>query len=430
MYPDFWTEVAELWNDWEGGNLTNNAVRKRFKRRAKSVKDDIEYIDELSDELYVDNLSAFRQDVQDTISGEKSAKSLNNEVKSKTNFTEKAQEMGVKSEYQRFLEKNKIDPDDVTNVYFKEKAEGIRFTVQTRFNTDEIDFDPLEVFRDSLAEYDVPQVTFNKPGSEDRIAVINLLDAHIDKIASVDDSDVDSSLDKNIESFEDAFNSLLESVATKSPERILIPVGNDFFHTNDHTLHTKNGTSMADRVHVSGMEAFRLGLDLLRRCIDKARQIADVTLIPVPGNHDHSRIDYLLECLLLIYETQNDVEVLDNHRDRKYYRYGAWLFGFSHGDKRYKAQDIPQLMATDAQAKKHWSDIDKGVFFLGHIHHEKRYDYMKSNDFRGCKVMFLRSVGTTDQWHWAQGYTGIPKTAYAFLYSKDGNREQEFRVNI
>lgn len=415
---------------------TPNAIRKRFKRRYKTLnsKDVVarhDYIKKLADEFEANNTDHFLNTLLDILRGEKSFRQNDNEITEKTNFSKQAEDMGVGTEYQQFLKRHKIHKDDVSMAYFKEKGDGsVNFTVQTR-SQEKPDFDPAEAFRQSIAEYEIPSSTLDKPtDTTEKAAVINLFDAHLDKVCSLDDSDSEASLESNVNDFETAFNDLLLSVKTTKPERIIIPVGNDTWHTNDFRLTTKKGTSMADRVHTSGMEAFRIGLDMLRRCIDKSRQIANVTLVPVPANHDHSRVNYLLECLLIAYENQDDVTVIDNHRDRKYIRYGKWLWGFSHGDKRYKAADLTELMATDKQARKHWAEIDKGVFFLGHVHHEKKYDYMKSNDFRGVKVMFLRSVGPNDEWHWANGYTAIPKTAYAFIYSKDGKREQEFKVNI
>jgi len=44
--------------------------------------------------------------------------------------------------------------------------------------------------------------------------------------------------------------------------------------------------------------------------------------------------------------------------------------------------------------------------------------------------MYLRSVSKADNWHWEKGFTAVPKTAYAFIYDKDGKREYEFKVNI
>lgn len=433
MDAGFWTEVAELWNDWEGGNLTNNAVRKRFKRRAKAIKEDITYIDELSDELYVDNLDAFRQDVQDTLLGEKSAKNLNNEVKSKTNFTEKAQEMGVKSEYQRFLEKNKIDPDDVTNVYFKEKAEGVRFTVQTRFNNDEIDFDPLDVFRQSLREYKIPEdysSKFQKQEPADCIGMISLFDAHLTKIASISETDKGRTVEDNIKMFRDAFDKTLESIKIRNPEIIVFPTGQDLFNTNDFRRTTKKGTLQHNSTGGNLMDNFRLILNLIRECIDKCRHVAPVTVINIAGNHDESRVQYLNECLLVAYENQKDVTIKDSRKSRQYLRYGDWLFGWAHSDKVNNIKEFPNLMANDKESRQHWADIKQGVFFLGHVHRQRKYEGMKSEDFRGCEIKVLRATSPTDKWSFEKGYVGIPKTCYGFVYKKNAKQDSEIRINI
>ena len=450
MYQDFWTEVSYFYEEIEGSTFTNNAVRKRFRRRLKNVKNQygspefFEYIEKLCDEFDIIDMSErhkFKENLSDVLQStwaeEEPVKSKElkdgMEYSTKQDFSKKAKEKGVENEYEQFLEKHDIDQDDVTNVYFKEKASGTYFTVQTRFNKEQIDFDPVEAFRNSIKEYEVPDYSgkFSKPDKQkNRLAVISLFDAHLDKIALLSETDESSDIEKNMKVFESAFDELLQSVASKSPERILFPVGNDFWHTNDFRLTTKNGTDMSDRVHVTGMDAFRLGVNLLRRCIDKARNICDVKIIPVKGNHDEDRVLYLLECLLIAYENQNDVSIIDSRKTRLYHRYGNWLFGFAHGDKERKAKELPSLMATDKYSREHWSDVEKGVFFLGDIHHERRYDYMRGKDFRGCKVMFLRSIGSTDQWHWEEGYTGIPKSAYAFVYDKDGKRTHEFKINV
>lgn len=74
MYADFWTEVAVLWNKMEGGELTNNAVRKRFRRRKNNVvelynSDDrgdlSNYIKSIADDLYIleRDTSQFYEDI-------------------------------------------------------------------------------------------------------------------------------------------------------------------------------------------------------------------------------------------------------------------------------------------------------------------------------------------------------------------------------
>lgn len=354
-----------------------------------------------------------------------------------TGVNERIEQAGVAQSYEEFLEKHGIDEDDVTNVWFKEKASGTYFSVETRkYKDEELDFDPAEAFKVSVEEYRPQNYShlYNEyhqsQEQKERIAVVNLFDAHIDKICSTKDTDSEASLESNIEDFKKAFNELWKSIFGKMPEKIIFPVGNDFFHTNDFTLTTKRGTRQDDKVHTTDMDAFRVGINLIRDCIDKLRMIAPVTVLPVRGNHDEDRVRYMLECLLIAYEEQMDVRIVDTRKPRIYERYGDWLFGFAHGDKRIKVKDYPSLMSTDKDGKKHWSEIKQGVFFLGHVHSEKRYEHLKGKDFRGCKVEVLRGTTPDDSWHWEEGYTAVPRTAYAFVYDKDGSREQEFKVNI
>lgn len=320
-----------------------------------------------------------------------------------------------------------LDPDKVDKYnhvkYWTDSAGNRRYTIVPK-NENPANY--AEEFRELVDAYSIQDTShlFNKPDlSKERIAIINLFDAHIDKVSSVDRTDQDSSVETNVHSFKEAFTDLLESVFSMEPERIVIPVGNDFWHTNGSSNTTKNGTPLDDSVGLSNEESFRIGIELVMFCIDTAREIAPVTVVLVKGNHDHDKVMYLLECLTVAYKKQTDVDILDSRKSRQYIRYGQWLFGFTHGDQ-VKANILPSLMATDKDSRKHWSDVNRGIYFLGHIHHERRYDY------RGCSVMYLRGVSSTDTWHWESGFTAVPKTAYAFIYDKDGKREYEFKVNI
>jgi hypothetical protein len=403
----------------------DNAVNKAyqfFKQYPGHLKT---ATDEIAERLNIsyDDVSRGRSIYKDDHSQSNSKNKLEDRIEDKPD--------SIKNLYKEFLEKHEIDKQDVVQVYFKEKPSGTYFTVQTRHGIAE-DFDPAEVFRQEIAEYTPPEYSISRLSflTEENCGIFNIFDAHLDKISSIDDTDEESTIEGNIKLFEDSFDKLLEFMVMNEVEHILFPFGNDFYHTNDHRLTTKRGTSMADGVHITDMEAFKLGVRLIRRCIDKARHIAPVTLIPVEGNHDSSRVKYLQECLIIAYENQSDVEVIDNYRSRKYQRYGQWLFGFTHGDDNLKVADFGSLMSTDKDSRKHWSEIDKGVFFVGHLHNEKRYRTMENKDFRGCKVQFLRAISSTDTWHWKHGYTAIPKTAYGFVYSKDGKQDLECKINL
>src|SRR5690554_3196678 len=68
-------------------------------------------------------------------------------VKEKEDWTNKSKEEGVETQYKEFLKRNGIKEEDVVNVYYKEKSDGIRFTVQTKSKREEL------INREEIYEY-------------------------------------------------------------------------------------------------------------------------------------------------------------------------------------------------------------------------------------------------------------------------------------
>jgi hypothetical protein len=256
-------------------------------------------------------------------------------------------------------------------------------------------------------------------------AIINLFDAHIDKISVLGDH----TLEENCKAFEEAFDKLLNSVIIAcDPEAFIIPVGSDFFNSNVFSGTTKKGTPQGANADPS--ESFRVGIRTYRNCIDKAAQYGVVKVPVIKGNHDEDTDFYLGHCLALVYENNENVEVDDSKDQRKYYKYGENLFGFAHGDKeKRKVDQLPLIMAEEE--KQLWADTTYREWYLGDIHHKVEYKFTRGEDFVGCMVRFLRSVGGSgDQWHNDQGYIGIPKTAEAFVWSENNGMEANFLVNL
>jgi hypothetical protein len=329
--------------------------------------------------------------------------------------------------YETFLMENGIDQRDVKAVWIKSKnnRSGIDFSV---LKSNETNIKELihEAFQD-IEPFPAP-VTFNEVKG-DKIAIINIFDAHIDKLSYLSETGSENTVQKNAMVFMDAFYKLRLKVTEAKPEMIVFPVGSDFWQVNDSNLTTKKGTPQYDAVNTDVKSMFRLGIKILTSCIDSLLKIAPVHIIPVKGNHDEDRVFYLAEMLKLAYQNNDNLTIEENTTQRLYYRYHNWLFGFAHGDKEKKLiSDLPSIMSVER--RKDWSEIKNGVFFLGDIHHEKQVNGFKTRDFRGVNVKFLRAVSATDKWHYEHGYIGIPKTGYVFIYDREGNEEMEFKVNI
>jgi hypothetical protein len=269
----------------------------------------------------------------------------------------------------------------------------------------------LEEFRQYVSP--VPRFTYSK--QEQCAAIINLYDAHIDKVCLVAETGYGSTVEDNVEEFERLFDRLLTHAASYAPELIIFPIGHDFFNTNGPMNTTKRGTPQD--VAIKSHDSFKVGVKLLRRCIDKARHVARVKVKVIKGNHDEDKDFYLGQVLEALYETDQNTEIDTDRRQRKYEAYGLNLFGFGHGDKEArKIAQLPLMMAEEE--KESWAKTTFRSFFLGDKHHKMEYQFLRGKDFVGCQVKFLRSVGTTDAWHYDNGYIGIPRTGEVEIHSK------------
>jgi hypothetical protein len=328
--------------------------------------------------------------------------------------------------YTEFLDEHGVNEKDVKAVWIKSKnnRNGIDFSILKSNQTDlkeliQDAFKTIEPFKPIDVVYK----------ASSGVAILNIFDAHIDKISYVSEMGTENTVQKNASVFMDAFLKLRSTIKQANPELIIFPIGSDFWQVNDSLLTTKKGTPQYDAVHTDTKAMFRLGIHLLKTCIDSLLLIAPVHVIPVKGNHDEDRVFYLSEMINLAYTNEPNLTIETNTNQRLYYRYHSWLFGFAHGDKEKKiVRDLPSIMSVER--RKDWSEIKQGIFFLGDIHHEKQTTAFKSLDFRGVNVKFLRAVSATDKWHHENGYIGIPKTGYVFIYDKEGNEELEFKVNI
>lgn len=197
-------------------------------------------------------------------------------------------------------------------------------------------------------------------------------------------------------------------------EQIVLPIGNDFFNADNLVGTTTGGTrqDVDTRFHLM----FRRGWQLASWMIAECAQVAPVVVPVVPGNHDRQTA-FLLGCVLEAeYAADPRVTIDNSARVRKYHRYGANLFGFTHGDEE-KPAELPQLMATEQPAL--WAESTHREFHIGHFHHTKEKAPVVVDDKTGVTVRWIRSLSGSDRWHSGKGYLGR-RGAEAFVYRKTG----------
>jgi len=302
------------------------------------------------------------------------------------------------------------------NIVFKRRVEGGKE-------------DFLEAIQEALTDYKLPTISPLKTSTNKTCGIINIYDAHIDKLSWVDETmEQQSSIDKNIEKFTGVFDSMLNEIKLQKSELIIFPVGNDFFNRNSIAHEsTKKGTPQYS--FVSGKVAYKMGLRAVIDCINKAAAVSKVIIPVIEGNHDMDNVFYLGESLELLYENNPNVVIQNCGMKRKYSTYGNSMFGFAHGDvEKKKLNELPLSMAIDEPmlfAKAKYRE-----FFLGDIHHKQEHVFKRTQDFKGVIVRFLRSAGITSKWEQDMTYIGVPKTAELFIYDKEDGLKNNFYYNI
>jgi hypothetical protein len=208
-------------------------------------------------------------------------------------------------------------------------------------------------------------------------------------------------------------------------EKILMPIGNDFFHVDNQENKTTRGTPQdADGRYPKIWAAGKLAVI---EAIERLVKIAPVEVLYVPGNHDLVASFHLCDYLSAYFRNTKDVKVDTEPKERKYYQYGPVVLGFTHGDEECH-RDLPGLMLHEA--RKLMAKASTLEIHLGHLHKAKETVHVNTDTFSGgTRVRVLPSLSGTDKWHYRKGYISH-RAAEAYLWSKRTGYVGHFSANV
>ncbi len=258
------------------------------------------------------------------------------------------------------------------------------------------------------------------------LAEVDLFDAHIGQLVwGMETGRGNYDLQIAEKNYLSAIQTMIERLSPYNIERILFPIGNDFFNVNGSSGTTFNDTPQHEDAR--WQKTFRVGVRLLRQSVAMLSKVAPVSIVVVTGNHDTEPIFYAGEILSAIYENNPNVSVDDAPTQRKYFRYGKCLIGFTHG-KYEKHGELPLIMANER--KDDWKETQFREWHLGHLHHEKEYRFLSSQEFKGVTVRIIRALTETDVWHTSRGYIGSLRAAECFVWDKNHGMVCNLSVNV
>lgn len=318
--------------------------------------------------------------------------------------------------YQNWQVKAKLELD---RKYIKERAIGELFQQMTE---DYVSPAPVERLRDKMGL-----------GEEKNLLEISIFDLHIGKLAWGGETFENYDVKIARKRFLGSIGKLLARASGFNYNKILFPIGNDFFNSDTMENTTTKGTPQDEDLR--WQKTFDIGVRLLVDAINMLRETGvPVDVVVIPGNHDFERSYYMGSYLSAWFKADSNVYVNNGASPRKYYRYGNLLLGLTHGSEEKEAS-LPLLMATDVESKPMWSETKFHEWHIGHIHRKRtvQYDINKSrvlNEELGVTIRYLSSLTGTEEWHHKKGYVGSTKAADGFVWNHEFGLIAHLNTNL
>jgi hypothetical protein len=319
------------------------------------------------------------------------------------------------------LHKINLDKYVITNYWSKMLPSG-KFTSSVFSKRKEAkDYSP-EDFAKFLENYKPNNITITKDKysvEKDYVDVeISIADYHLAKKTVDGDNDPSTRARRYVTMAQ----SLIEKVkANYNINNVVLPISNDFFHTDNYQHQTTNGTPQDTIMDYS--EEYELGFAVLVDTINMLRQLANnVTVVLVQGNHDRTKSFYLAHALDVFFRDELDVEFIREHSVIKGLTLGNTFIGWHHGN--CKLEDLPLLFATHPKYSHQFGDAVYREVHTGDKHH-----YM-AKEVKGVRIQQMPSLSGTDRWHLDNNFVHSVRAALALVYDRNLGKIAEFETRI
>ena len=246
-----------------------------------------------------------------------------------------------------------------------------------------------------------------------------MMDVHLGKLSWREETGVDYDLKIAEKLWRATVSDLLgKARLAGTPEYILFPVGQDFFHFDTPATTTTAGTQLDSDTRWQKM--FNTGIALLIWAVEQCRMLAPVKVLWIPGNHDTVLSYAATVGLAQRYTETEDVTVDLSPQPRKYVRYGLNLIGFAHGvEEGKRLEGLLQLEAAQDWGRTIWREMH-----MGHLHTEKTVEK------NGIEFRRISSITAPDAWHNENGFIGSTRRAQAFIWDKEKGLQAILNSNV
>lgn len=345
-------------------------------------------------------------------------------------------ECPVSSNVDELMKRFKIDPDywDITKKVINEWGSAVNYNRQCKAwlsaKGDILDWGTFkEQFMEDVRKLS-PPVSYKHKGIKGESCLeIDIFDLHLGKLGWKEE--VGENYDNKIarKRFMSAIHGLYKYAKGFKVDKILFPVGNDFFNSDSDYPYPQTTAGTPQENDLRWQKSYRTGRKLICEAIDTLSQIAPVHVPIVPGNHDLQKSFYLGDLLDVKYENNANVTIDNTAALRKYFQYHNNMIGFAHGRPSNEGEQR-LLMLMPQEQPIMFSKTKFREWHLGDIHHKKKVKVRDEEDFSGIVLRYMRTMKGTDSWENSKGFKGAIKGAEAYVWDKNYGMIANFNYNI
>lgn len=266
--------------------------------------------------------------------------------------------------------------------------------------------DDLDTFLNGHEKPTIDLTLCSKHAGNPLMLEVPIVDLHLGKLAWKPESGENYDYKIADKRFSAVTDDVISRVFDRNFEKILYPIGQDFFHFDTINTTTTAGTPLDSDLR--WQKLFVKGMEMLVKSIDSFAQIAPVHVLLVPGNHDRMTAFYAICFLQAWYRNVDHVTVDTDPKTRKYIEFGKNLIGYTHGDK--EGRRIFGNMQVESPSA--WGRTKYREWHTGHLHSEV------VKEEHGVIVRRLSSVTGPDAWHFESGYVGAIAKHQSFIWDK------------
>ena len=221
--------------------------------------------------------------------------------------------------------------------------------------------------------------------------------------------------------FEAATNLIYDVKALYDIDRVVFPISNDFFHTDNFQHQTTAGTpqeTIVDYAH-----EYELGFALLVDTIGMLKNVCkELHVVLVQGNHDRTKSYYLAHALDVYFHADPNIYFDREHSVVKATMLGETFIGYHHGN--CKIEDLPLLFATHPDYSQMF-----GYAKYREVHTGDKHHYM-AKEVKGVRIQQMPSLSGTDRWHQDNNFVHSVRAALALVYDKELGKISEFEFRL